>query len=189
MGEDMLENVDEGLDGPEPKEKTDEQVQVTGLSTRPQPRLDYRPSQIPGVVVGVALGRERDEGEVVEFTVDGVPRCMPVRKLNGIQLTAGQKVVLAFENSDPRKPLIIGCLAEATHSPEGTPSLVTEREQSEAFVDGRKIAFTAEEEIVLNCGKASITLTRAGKVIIRGEYVVSRSTGVNAITGGVVRIN
>ncbi|MEW5071937.1 hypothetical protein AB1P14_09365, partial [Pseudomonas aeruginosa] len=38
-------------------------------------------------------------------------------------------------------------------------------------------------------GKASITLTRAGKVIIRGAYLSSRSTGVNRIKGGSVQIN
>ena len=48
---------------------------------------------------------------------------------------------------------------------------------------------TAEREIVLKCGKASITLTRAGKVIIRGAYVLSRSSGVNRIVGGSVQIN
>jgi hypothetical protein len=42
---------------------------------------------------------------------------------------------------------------------------------------------------VLHCGKASITLTRAGKVIIRGEYVLARSSGVNRIVGGSVQIN
>ena len=41
----------------------------------------------------------------------------------------------------------------------------------------------------LRCGKASITLTRAGKVLIRGAYLLSRSSGVNRIKGGSVQIN
>ena len=49
--------------------------------------------------------------------------------------------------------------------------------------------FTAESEIVLRCGEASITLTRAGKVLIRGTYLLSRSSGVNRIKGGSVQIN
>jgi hypothetical protein len=48
---------------------------------------------------------------------------------------------------------------------------------------------SAEREIVLRCGDASITLTRAGKVIIKGRYVVSRSTGYNKIKGATVDIN
>jgi hypothetical protein len=48
---------------------------------------------------------------------------------------------------------------------------------------------SAKERLVLRCGKASVTLTRAGKVIIEGSYVVSRSTGVNRIKGGSVQLN
>ena len=44
-------------------------------------------------------------------------------------------------------------------------------------------------QIVLRCGEASITLTRAGKVLIRGAYVLSRSSGTNRIQGGSVEIN
>jgi len=44
--------------------------------------------------------------------------------------------------------------------------------------------FNAEEEIVLCYGKASITLTRAVKVLIRGAYLLNRSSGVNRIKGG-----
>jgi hypothetical protein len=42
---------------------------------------------------------------------------------------------------------------------------------------------------VFRFGQASITLTRAGKVLIRGAYLLSRSSGVNLITGGSVEIN
>ena len=49
-------------------------------------------------------------------------------------------------------------------------------------VDGRRVEITAEEEIVLRCGESSITLTRAGKIILRGAYLLSRSSGVNAST-------
>lgn len=51
------------------------------------------------------------------------------------------------------------------------------------------LVLAADREIVLRCGKASITLTRAGKVIIRGAYVGIISSGVNRIQGGSVQIN
>ncbi len=47
----------------------------------------------------------------------------------------------------------------------------------------------AKEQLVLRCGKASITLTRAGKILIKGSYVLSRSSGVNRIKGGSVQLN
>ena len=42
---------------------------------------------------------------------------------------------------------------------------------------------------MIECGSASITLTRAGKVLIRGHYVQSRATGVNSLKGGSVELN
>jgi hypothetical protein len=48
---------------------------------------------------------------------------------------------------------------------------------------------SAEREIVLHCGDASITLTRAGKVIIKGRYLISRSSGYNKVKGAAVEIN
>ena len=55
-------------------------------------------------------------------------------------------------------------------------------------IDGETLTLSAEREIVLRCGKASLTLTRAGKVLIRGAYLLSRSSGANRIKGGSVQI-
>jgi hypothetical protein len=55
--------------------------------------------------------------------------------------------------------------------------------------DGDRLIVTAKEQLVLRCGAASITLTKAGKVLIRGAYVSSTSTGVNRINGGSVQLN
>ncbi len=55
--------------------------------------------------------------------------------------------------------------------------------------DGEELTLSAKRQITLQCGKASITLTRAGKVLIRGAYVSTRSSGVNRIKGGSVQIN
>ena len=47
--------------------------------------------------------------------------------------------------------------------------------------DGKRVTVSADQEIVLKCGDASITLTAAGKVLIRGAYLLSRSSGANRI--------
>ncbi|MCC6418741.1 MAG: hypothetical protein IT429_10940, partial [Gemmataceae bacterium] len=49
--------------------------------------------------------------------------------------------------------------------------------------------FDAKEEIVLRCGKSSITLRKDGKVVVLGAEVVSRASGTNKIKGAAVRIN
>ena len=54
----------------------------------------------------------------------------------------------------------------------------------EIKLDGKRIVFNAEEKIVLRYGKASITLTQAVKVLIRGAYLLNQSSGVNRIKGG-----
>ena len=46
-----------------------------------------------------------------------------------------------------------------------------------------------KEEIELKCGESSIVLTKAGKILIRGKYLLSRSSGVNRIMGGSVQVN
>jgi hypothetical protein len=48
---------------------------------------------------------------------------------------------------------------------------------------------TAQEEVTIRCGEASITLTRAGKVLIKGSYLLSKSTGPNRVKGGSVQLN
>ena len=66
--------------------------------------------------------------------------------------------------------------------------LETDKPQ-DVTIDGKRITFDAEQEIVLKCGNASITLTRSGKILIRGEYVLSHSSGENRIRGGSISIN
>jgi len=90
----------------------------------------------------------------------------------------GREVALMFEGGDPQRPLVMGKIMSPLAA-GGT----------EAAADGRRVEINAEEEIVLRCGESSITLTRAGKIIIRGAYVLSRSSGVNRIQGGSVEIN
>jgi hypothetical protein len=65
----------------------------------------------------------------------------------------------------------------------------TESSDGAVHVDGKRVVLEGQEEVVLKCGEASITLTRNGKVVIRGKYLLSRSSGVNRILGGSVQVN
>jgi hypothetical protein len=96
----------------------------------------------------------------------------------------GHEVALLFEQGDPARPLIIGRIQHPeAFKPSQAPA------EASAEIDGERVVFNAQKEIVLRCGKASITLTRAGKILLRGAYVLSRSSGVNRIKGGSVQIN
>lgn len=98
----------------------------------------------------------------------------------------GAQVVVLFENGDPRLPIVIGVLQD---SPGVLPAAPLSPPVVSAQVDDQRVVLTAEREIVLRCGEASITLTRAGKVLIKGTYVLSRSSGYNKIKGAAVDIN
>jgi len=102
-----------------------------------------------------------------------------------------REVAIAFEGGDFCKPIVLGVLWRPGEAPPETPDRqpAPTRVPIAATVDGDQLIFTAEKEIVLRCGEASIILTRAGKVLIRGTYLLSRSSGVNRIKGGSVHIN
>lgn len=97
-------------------------------------------------------------------------------------------VLIAFEENDIRRPVIIDVIHDRI---EPAPSAKTfdRHKLDDVKIDGETVTFDAKKEIVLRCGKASITLTRAGKVLIRGAYLLNRSSGVNRIKGGSVQIN
>lgn len=59
----------------------------------------------------------------------------------------------------------------------------------EARVDGKRVVIEGQDEIVLKCGEASITLRRNGKVIVKGTNLESKATGTHRIKGGSVEIN
>jgi len=96
----------------------------------------------------------------------------------------GQKAVVALL-CDTQEPIVVGIVATRP----GVGKSMPKTEPRVAEVDGQRIELNGQDEIILRCGKASITLTKAGKIIIRGAYVSSRSSGVNRIKGGSVQIN
>ena len=99
---------------------------------------------------------------------------------------AGAQVVLVFEGGDPEQPIILGVVQDQKNAVSALPS---KQVSLQAEVDDERLLISAEREIVLRCGDASITLTRAGKVIIKGNYIISRSTGYNKIKGAAIDIN
>lgn len=79
--------------------------------------------------------------------------------------------------------------AEGSALPVVLGGVLPRSTRADAVLDGERLTLRADREIELSCGEASIVLTRAGKVILRGQYVLSHSAGVNKIKGGSVQIN
>jgi|SRR5579863_2352697 len=157
-----------------------------GLEASTQaPRL-HGEVPIAGVRIGTMVGMT-DEGRTPLVIFPGQCGSAAVAARAALDLHGdhvGRDVVLMFEDGDPGLPIILGCLPRS----EGWP--ITERPgQVEVEADGERLMVSAKEQLVLRCGKASITLTKEGKVLIQGAYVSSRSSGVNRIKGGSVQLN
>jgi len=100
------------------------------------------------------------------------------------------KILIIFENDDPGLPIIIDSICDTLDDQAESDAVAFQVQETEdVTIDGRRVTFDAKEQIELRCGKSSIILTRAGKVLIRGAYLLSRSTGANRIKGGSVQLN
>ena len=153
-------------------------------------------NQIFGVIIG-EIFTVADEGgdQKIFVTYPGNPYTTPLLAMTTVKLNSsdsGKQVVLSFDRGNPLRPIITGMLQNSESPMEELAIDVSNEPGSkklQAKIDGDQVTLSADKEIVLQCGKSSITLTKAGKIIIRGEYLLSRSTGVNKIKGGSVQIN
>jgi uncharacterized protein DUF6484 len=157
---------------------------LTAAVATPQPPLAQM--RIDGVRIGTLVGFTASGTiPLVTYSDQPVTAAQPARAT--LELHAahiGRSAVLMFEEGDPTRPIIVGCLHEAD-----AKALPRVPGHVEVEVDGQRLVLSAKEQIVLRCGKASITLTKEGKLILRGEYVSSQSSGVLRIKGGSVQIN
>jgi hypothetical protein len=55
--------------------------------------------------------------------------------------------------------------------------------------DPRYLKINAKESIELRCGNSTMIMNKEGKVIVKGNEVVSRARGINKIKGAAVKIN
>jgi hypothetical protein len=164
--------------------------QFAGPKRRRSERRAFSPADI---VVGMIAGLS-DAGEpLVRFPLDASGRVVLARTTVPITpKDVDAEVVIAFESGDISKPIVMGIRwqpDDRSGAGRTVPPTTLFRPIVQASLDGERLVLTGENEIVLRCGQASITLTRAGKVLIRGAYLLSRSSGVNRIKGGSVQIN
>jgi Domain of unknown function (DUF6484) len=151
---------------------------------------------VPAASLSTALGWivaahvEDQDSAAVMVDFPGSPQGVQAARL-GMALTTAQieaavstrqPAVLVFENGDPLLPILVGLIQAPSQA--AAPATVVE-----ADVDGKRVRVVGQDEIVLQCGQASVTLRRNGRVVIRGTYVETHSEGTNRIKGGQVQIN
>lgn len=171
------------------------------------------PSLAPGeVVLGQLVGIDSKGNPLVSYPqLIDEHSAVAVSTIPATHQHIGRQVALLFAAGDCRQPVIVGFIHSPLHDllesfSHVQPSInaqdveifepsdkaidaVVDDESLAVRVDGKKVVIEGQEEIVLKCGEASITLTKAGKILIRGKYLLSRSAGVNRILGGSVQVN
>jgi hypothetical protein len=137
-------------------------------------------------VIGRIVGIGADGAPIVDYPENPAGEPVPAIATTRYDLeSAGRDVALMFIAGDPARPLAIGVVACP-----GRKDAVDASVPAEEVDDPPEcLRLAATREIVLQCGRASIVLTRAGKVLLRGAYLSFRSSGMQRITGASVQIN
>jgi hypothetical protein len=160
---------------------------LTQLLAGPIDGLPQRDAErIVGTVIGTLVGfAGTGTTPLVIYPQQAGTAALPARSAVEVQgRDVSRQVVLTFDDGDPHRPIILGCLIDDT-----TAQVPAAAEHIEVDADGTSLVVSAKERIVLRCGKASITLTKDGKLILQGEYVSNQSAGVLRLKGGSVHIN
>lgn len=137
--------------------------------------------------VGLLYGFDALERPLLSNLPPHAGQVLPARTTVALRFDmVGAEVLVVFADGDSMRPIITGVL-QAPMLAKLPDALAAQGVSVQA--DDTRHVITAEREIVLRCGDASITLTRAGKVIIQGSYILSRSSGYNKIKGAAIDLN
>ncbi|PUA26874.1 MAG: hypothetical protein B0W54_20845 [Cellvibrio sp. 79] len=166
----------------------------------------------------ILLGRLEsiDEAGNAVISVPHMPlfqQCVAMTTIAVLPQHIGRQVALMFTQGVEPKPIIIGLIysplqqvldsviANTCDNSEIDEVVFAESvgtniegnrggtSENSIYMDGKQLIMEGHEEVVLRCGEASITLSRNGKISIRGKYLLSRASGVNRILGGSVQVN
>jgi hypothetical protein len=93
---------------------------------------------------------------------------------NSGYIDIGSQVCAAFDQSRCHRPIVLGKLS---------------CDVAKKLISSHGTVIADDDQITLQCGKASIKLKSDGTVAIRGTNVASRASQTNRIRGGNVQIN
>ena len=159
-------------------------------------KLTRKSASVPSAIADLQLGVM--VAKFVGFDLQDQPlitnlACLPGQIVTARSTVALQSkminsdVVVMFDGGNIELPIILGVIQDQKN--QDHQAVVSSDKIAHAQIDNERIEIAAEREIVLRCGDASITLTRAGKVIIKGNYIISRSAGYNKIKGAAIELN
>jgi hypothetical protein len=98
---------------------------------------------------------------------------------------AGTPVLIVFEDSNPRLPIVLGPVLERISTPVQASSPFVKQ----SGPDGGNAILEAKDEVLLRCGESSLSMRKDGKIVLKGRTITSRASRTNKIRGGSVAIN
>ena len=189
------------------KTDNDNDADIIQLSEKRQPvHTPIAPEEIIiGTITAIdELGQPRVD--FPENTAEHAVVAVTTRVLS--QQHIGRKAALLFTNGhgegNVKTPVIMGLLRSPlqeildNYDPSETADPIEINDNpveikgdftgEDIEIDGRRV-LRAEEEFVFECGESSLTLTKSGKIIIRGKHLINHATGINWIMGGAIQLN
>ncbi len=153
--------------------------------------MGARKAEAGQVITGHLQGID-DEGRILFLAEKGagspVPVSIGIALSDGVLVPAArnqQRALVIGTNEDPPKLVLVGLLRERVSAAarDAGPGRL------EVKIDGETLRFTADREIELRCGNASLVLRQSGRVILKGTYLETSSRGPLKIKGATVEIN
>lgn len=140
----------------------------------------------PGALLAVL-----DDGRLLVETGDGVVTALFVRTSAAPPpaLTLGDALLLAVDARGGA--YVLGVVGPYAAPPPAAPAppVETGAEPAVVHVRAARVHVEATDELRLTCGDGALVMDRRGKVVVRGNQLVSRARGANKIKGASVAIN
>lgn len=140
----------------------------------------------PGeILIGVIVDKHSNGLPVVEIMDDAFEGMDPMiaQSICSLDLLEiGRQCALTVTGGSQKTALVLGQLQSAVIGLGSAAEIKVSQQEG-------RIEIQSEREIVFRCGDAAFRMTSEGLVEMRGNRVVSHSTGLNRIRGGSVKLN
>ncbi|MFK7767236.1 MAG: DUF6484 domain-containing protein [Mariniblastus sp.] len=157
--------------------------------------LDQEASKIPTHVEGSQVQTRRIDGLLIGSICDVNADGYPVVTIPGVverataqtvcdvsTIKIGDQCAMMFQAGSPDAPVILGVLQQPVIALGSTDPI--SYQQTDECIEIR-----SNTEINFHCGEAHFRMTSEGLIELRGNKVVSHSTGLNRIRGASVKLN
>ena len=152
--------------------------------------------QRPSAIIGHLRGVDEESRPVVTWEGQGpfpvAAQVVWMPSMPDWTHCVGLRVLLTFVEGDESKPVITGLL-DAPGVVASVPQSSQNSNESTGVAQpgdpSRTEHIEAKDELVLQCGKARISLRSDGRIVIKGGYLLTRSTGLNKIKGASIQLN